>query len=59
MKKSPVKAPTSPAPMDTSANALGEEAFSKQLLKVNDIDKEDHDNPQLVRNAYNKVICRS
>ena len=55
VKKSPVKAPTSPAPMDTSANSQGEEAFSKQLLKHNDIDKDDHDNPQLVAEYVNDI----
>lgn len=55
LKKSPMKAPTSPAPMDTSANSQGEEAFSKQLLKVTDIDKDDMDNPQLVAEYVNDI----
>lgn len=51
VKKSPLKA-CSPAPMDTSA---GEQAFSKHLLKVNDIDKDDMDNPQLVAEYVNDI----
>lgn len=45
------------AVMDLSTNSQGEEAFSKQLLKenVNDIDKDDHDNPQLVSEYVNDI----
>lgn len=45
----------SPAPMDTSANSQGEHAFSKQLLHVNDIDKDDTENPQLVAEYVNDI----
>jgi len=43
--------------MDLSTNSEGEEAFSKQILKenVNDIDKDDHDNPQLVSEYVNDI----
>ena len=36
--------------MDTNSNSQGVEAFSKQMLHLNnnDIDKDDKDNPQLV-----------
>ena len=40
--------------MDISANAAGD-AFSKQMLSVNDIDKDDHDNPQLVSAYVNDI----
>lgn len=45
--------------MDLSTNSQGEEAFSKQLLKenVNDIDKDDHDNPQLVSEYVNDIYA--
>jgi len=47
------------AVMDLSTNSQGEEAFSKQLLKenVNDIDKDDHDNPQLVSEYVNDIYA--
>ena len=41
--------------MDVSCNSQGEEAFSKQLLKVPDIDKDDRDNPQLVSEYVNDI----
>ena len=45
--------------MDLSSNSQGEEAFSKQMLKlnvnVNDIDKDDSDNPQLVSEYVNDI----
>jgi len=43
--------------MDMSNNSQGEEAFSKQMLKlnVNDIDKDDRDNPQLVSEYVNDI----
>lgn len=44
----------SPAPMDISANSAGD-AFSKQILPVNDIDRDDHDNPQLVSVYVNDI----
>lgn len=52
-----VEEPQSPMPMDMSANSMGEEAFSKQLLALNvqDIDKDDHDNPQLVSQYVNDI----
>lgn len=45
--------------MDLSANSQGEEAFSKQMLKenVNDIDKDDHDNVQLVSEYVNDIYA--
>eukprot|EP00914_Ancora_sagittata_P021588 GHVO01042784.1.p1 GENE.GHVO01042784.1~~GHVO01042784.1.p1 ORF type:complete len:411 (+),score=61.90 GHVO01042784.1:137-1369(+) len=43
----PVKA-ASPTPMDISVNAQDEAAFSRRMLNVEDIDKDDGDNPQLV-----------
>ena len=45
--------------MDLSTNSQGEEAFSKQMLKenVNDIDKDDHDNPQLVSEYVNDIYA--
>jgi len=45
--------------MDLSTNSQGEEAFSKQLLKENvtDIDKDDHDNPQLVSEYVNDIYA--
>lgn len=50
---------SSPAPMDMSSNSQGEEAFSKQLLpllqNVQDIDKDDRDNPQLVSEYVNDI----
>jgi len=47
------------AVMDLSTNSQGEEAFSKQMLKVNinDIDKDDHDNPQLVSEYVNEIYA--
>lgn len=48
-------APSSPGPMDISANSQGEEAYSKQLLNVKEIDKEDGDNPQLVSEYVNDI----
>jgi hypothetical protein len=43
--------------MDMSNNSQGEEAFSKQMLKmnVNDIDRDDRDNPQLVSEYVNDI----
>lgn len=43
--------------MDLSTNSQGEEAYSKQMLKENvkDIDKDDHDNPQLVSEYVNEI----
>ena len=38
----------SPAPMDISGNAQSHAFSSAQLCNVNDIDKDDADNPQLV-----------
>jgi len=54
-EKIPV-APSSPAPMDISASSQCE-AFSKHFLPPNvaDIDKEDHDNPQLVSEYVNEI----
>jgi len=45
--------------MDLSTNSQGEEAFSKLMLKVeiNDIDKDDHDNPQLVSEYVNDIYA--
>ncbi|ELT97248.1 hypothetical protein CAPTEDRAFT_151793 [Capitella teleta] len=43
----PVKAP-SPTPMDISVTSEADEAFSRKMLNVEDIDKDDGDNPQLV-----------
>jgi len=45
--------------MDLSTNSQGEEAFSKQMLKenINDIDKDDHDNPQLVSEYVNDIYA--
>jgi len=45
--------------MDLSTNSQGEEAFSKQMLKenVNDIDKDDQDNPQLVSEYVNDIYA--
>jgi len=47
------------AVMDLSTNSQGEEAYSKQMLKenVNDIDKDDHDNPQLVSEYVNEIYA--
>ena len=47
----------SEAPMDTSCSSQGDEAFSKQLWKLNvhDIDAEDADNPQLVSDYVNDI----
>lgn len=52
-EKQPVKDAKSPSPMDLSAQ--GDQAFSKQLLKVNDIDKDDKENPQLVSEYVNDI----
>jgi len=45
------------APMDVSCNSQGEDAFSKQMWKLNvlDIDAEDADNPQLVSEYVNDI----
>jgi len=47
------------AVMDLSTNSQGEEAYSKQMLKENvtDIDKDDHDNPQLVSEYVNEIYA--
>lgn len=51
----PKKAVSSPAPMDISANS-DNGAFSKRLLvNVQDIDKDDHLNPQLVSVYVNDI----
>jgi hypothetical protein len=43
--------------MDLSNNSVGDEAFSKELLKlnINDIDRDDRDNPQLVSEYVNDI----
>lgn len=46
------KKAASPAPMDISAR---EDAFSKAMLKFEDIDKNDHENPQLVSEYVNDI----
>lgn len=47
------------AVMDLSTNSQGEEAYSKQMLKenINDIDKDDQDNPQLVSEYVNEIYA--
>lgn len=52
-KASPQKSAPSPSPMNISDS--GPAAFSDQLLKVQDIDKEDKDNPQLVSEYVNDI----
>ena len=46
-----------PVDMDMSNNSQGEEAFSRQMLKLNvhDIDRDDRDNPQLVSEYVNDI----
>jgi cyclin B len=57
MLTSPVSATPAAAVMDLSHNSQGEEAFSKQMLKlnINDIDRDDRDNPQLVSEYVNDI----
>jgi len=47
------------AVMDLSTNSQEEEAYSKQMLKenVNDIDKDDHNNRQLISEYVKEIYA--
>lgn len=55
IKPDPQEAPCSPAAMDISVHALNEAQLARQLLNVNDVDKDDHNNPQLVSIYVNEI----
>jgi hypothetical protein len=52
LAKQPEKEERVPSPI---AETTKEAAFSKQLMAVQDIDKDDHDNPQLVSEYVNSI----